>query len=37
VVITYNSATQLYAGGTVTQSGSTWIHTFTANGTLSPI
>jgi hypothetical protein len=37
VVITYNSAVQLYNGGTVTNMGTTWTHTFAAPGTLSPI
>jgi hypothetical protein len=33
VIISYTSATQLFTGGTVTQSGGNFIHTFTGDGT----
>lgn len=35
VIIRYTSATQRATGGTVTQSGGDWIHTFTASGTFT--
>jgi hypothetical protein len=37
VIISYTSATQLFGGGTVTQSGGNFIHTFTSSGALSPL
>jgi hypothetical protein len=37
VIISYASATQLMAGGTVTISGGNVIHTFTSSGYLTPI
>jgi hypothetical protein len=37
VIISYTSATQLFGGGTVTQSGGNFIHTFTSSGSLSPL
>jgi hypothetical protein len=37
VIISYASATQLMAGGTVTISGGNVIHTFTSSGYLAPI
>jgi hypothetical protein len=37
LIASYISPTQLLTGGTVTFSGTTWYHTFTANGTLTAI
>ncbi len=37
VIVSYTSATQLFGGGTVTQSGGKYIHTFTSSGALSPL
>lgn len=35
VIIRYTSATQRATGGTITQSGGDWIHTFTSSGTFT--
>jgi hypothetical protein len=37
VIISYPSGSQLFSGGTVTQSGGNFIHSFTSSGSLTPL